>query len=303
VSRRQRCTPAEVETALDALDRDPTVVAASSWPGSLDTLDEPGLYSWWADEEGVGQLSSALGIPVPAGRIYAGQTGATKWPSGKLGAMTLRQRIGGNHLRGTIYGSTFRQTLAACLRQPLELQPAAPGRLTRDAEQALSSWMRQHLHVAVHPFPERDALGDLEDEVLARLDPPLNLDGMPATPIRARLTVLRGELTPLASSPVKPVVDSGKASAPRHGGPSSVGTPSSDRGQQITLHQEIAAILREAGNRWMTTTEIAEQVNARGQYRRRDGGPVTPFQVHGRTRQYRRLFARDGARVRLIAPV
>jgi len=53
-----------------------------------------------------------------------------------------------------------------------------------------------HLDVAVHPFSNRDALLDLEQHVLKELDPPLNLDGRPATAIRLRLTDLRRRLAP-----------------------------------------------------------------------------------------------------------
>lgn len=70
----------------------------------------------------------------------------------------------------------------------------------------------------------------------------------------------------------------------------------------VTLHEEIAEILREAGNRWLTTTEIAERVNARGRYKKRDGTAVTAFQIHGRTKNYPALFERDGSRVRLREP-
>jgi hypothetical protein len=122
-------------------------------------------------------------------------TGATKWPSGKTAGTTLGGGIGGNHLRGTVLGSTFRRTLAAALRRSLGLEIAAPGRLTREAEQELTKWMLAHLEVAVHPFAEADALGDLEHRVLGVLDPPLNLDGMPPTPLRAALARLRRELT------------------------------------------------------------------------------------------------------------
>lgn len=68
----------------------------------------------------------------------------------------------------------------------------------------------------------------------------------------------------------------------------------------VTLHEEIAAILRSRGNPWMTTGELAELVNSRGRYSKRDGSPVTAFQVHGRTRKYADLFDRDGSLVRLI---
>lgn len=73
---------------------------ASDWPGDLKAAEQPGLYSWWVDESGAKMLSDGLGCTVAAGRIYAGQTGATKWPSGKAGTMTLAKRIGRNHLNG-----------------------------------------------------------------------------------------------------------------------------------------------------------------------------------------------------------
>jgi hypothetical protein len=68
---------------------------------------------------------------------------------------------------------------------------------------------------------------------------------------------------------------------------------------QVTLHEEIVRILREHGDGWMTTSDIAQAVNTAGNYRKRDGSAVTPFQIHGRTRKYPRRFERDGSRVRL----
>ncbi len=67
-----------------------------------------------------------------------------------------------------------------------------------------------------------------------------------------------------------------------------------------TLHEELAAILRGQGNRWMTTSELAQAVNERAIYEQRDGSAVSDFQVHGRTKNYDQLFERDGSRVRLI---
>jgi len=66
-----------------------------------------------------------------------------------------------------------------------------------------------------------------------------------------------------------------------------------------TLHEEIAAILAESDEEWMTTSSIASRVNARGRYEKGDGSPVTPYQIHGRTKNYPKLFERDGSRVRL----
>ncbi len=169
--RRQLATQGEVRRALRDLDGAPMRIAARDWPGSLHGLDEVGLYSWWVDAAGARDLSLGLGHRLRSGRIYAGQTGATKWPSGKTGRATLGSRIGGNHLRGRIRGSTFRLTLASALTAPLGLVSQSRN-LNRISEQRLSDWMRAHLLVAVHPFSDRDALGDLEDRVLAKLDPP-----------------------------------------------------------------------------------------------------------------------------------
>ena len=68
---------------------------------------------------------------------------------------------------------------------------------------------------------------------------------------------------------------------------------------KLTLHEELARILREEGNRWMTREELAAEVNSAGHYRKKDGSAVTPFHVHGRTKNYGHLFERDGSRVRL----
>ena len=71
-------------------------------------------------------------------------------------------------------------------------------------EGQLTSWMREHLEVAVYPFANRDVLKSLEDAVIAVLDPPLNLDGMPPTPLRARLSELRSKLGVSAAGPASP---------------------------------------------------------------------------------------------------
>src|SRR5438552_3910056 len=106
----------ETNAALAALGEKASRVRARSWPGSLAGLDSPGLYGWWVDEWGAEMLSTGLGAELVAGRIYAGQAGATAWPSGTKRLATLRSRIGGNHIRGSVRGSTFRLTLAAVLR-------------------------------------------------------------------------------------------------------------------------------------------------------------------------------------------
>ncbi len=192
--RRRECSDLELTSALVALDETPDRLYAAAWPPGIGSLDQAGLYAWWTDAAGAADLTAGLAIELKAGRIYAGQTGATKWPSGKVGTMSLGERIARNHLGGTIRGSTFRLSLASILREHVGLRLGAPRKLDRESEARVTQWMRQHLEIAVHVFPNRDGLGNLERRVLEQLDPPLNLNGMQPTPIRLRLTQLRREL-------------------------------------------------------------------------------------------------------------
>ena len=102
-------------------------------------------------------------------------------------------RIGRNHLGGNIYGSTFRWTLAALLKDALSLIPVGRRVMEAGCEDRLSSWMREHLDVAVAEVEDRSILGGLETEALLLLDPPLNLQKMPPTTIRQRLSQRRSE--------------------------------------------------------------------------------------------------------------
>jgi hypothetical protein len=196
-ARRRTATRQELDQALKALlDAAPTRVAVGNWPADLQNLDQPGLYSWWVDRAGAQDLSKGLGQTLSPGRIYAGQTGATKWPSGTAGVMTLAKRVGANHVRGQIRGSTFRLTLAAILRQPLctrRRRAETPRPSLRKAAQQVDPTTPGSGRAA-HPRP--DALADLERQVLPILNPPLNLDQMPTTPLRATLSARRASLTP-----------------------------------------------------------------------------------------------------------
>jgi hypothetical protein len=146
-------------------------------------VDRPGLYSWWVDQVGADDLTRGLGLPVEPGLIYAGLAGATRWPSGRQSKNTLWLRVMTMHLGGNHEFSTFRRTLGSVLAQ-------ANGAKHID-EDSLTQWMRRHLRIIAIPFDDRDALGRLERDVLDKLDPPLNLQGMGLTPIRRRLKELR----------------------------------------------------------------------------------------------------------------
>ena len=205
--------------------------------------------------------------------------------------MTLRRRLGSNHIRGGVRSSTFRLTLAAALRESLHLALLSAKRLDSASERRVSEWIASNLEVAVHPFTDPDPLADLEDQVLARLDPPLNLVAMTSTPLRRRLAELRAVIAQgvLASEPERAAVVPQTGRTTRR-------LPSSDR---PTLHDELAAILRESSAEWMTRDELARRVNERGLYHKRDGGTVTSFQVARRAHRYRHLFRINGSRIAL----
>jgi hypothetical protein len=159
-------------------------------------LERPGLYSWWVDEQGAAELSSALNHPVEPGLIYAGQAGATRWPSGGRSKNTLWGRLVGMHLGKKHEFSTFRRTLAALLRPRDSIGGIDEPELTR--------WMRAHLKVVAVPVEDADVLAQLEQEVLRRLDPALNLVHMPASAVRDRITQMRKAMSG-GAQPAPPV--------------------------------------------------------------------------------------------------
>ena len=165
----------------------------ATFPKDAAAADAPGLYAWWGDEEAVRVIGGALGGQVGS-LLYVGQAGATSRVAGKRSNATLASRIRGQHIRAQTRASTFARTMAAVLREPMQLELAAPGLLTEHSRQRLSCWICEHLQVAVVPVPAPDTLTAVEDAVLAALDPPLNLDAMPRTPQRRRLSELRSEL-------------------------------------------------------------------------------------------------------------
>lgn len=66
-----------------------------------------------------------------------------------------------------------------------------------------------------------------------------------------------------------------------------------------TLHEAMTLVLKERGNQWMHTRDIADEVNRHQLYRKRDGSPVETNQIHARSKNYEHLFEKDGPLVRL----
>jgi hypothetical protein len=183
-----------IEQLIERLSDRSNAQPASGFPTDPKEVDGPGLYSWWVDDKGLITLSGPFGVALPA-LIYAGQAGATSRRAGIERVATLRSRIGGNHINGNVSSSTFRKTLSAVLFSPLHLRLSGKERLDKPSNDAVSDWMRRHLWLIPIKVEDRATLAKLEEAVLARLDPPLNLMGMPATPVRSQLRILRKSLS------------------------------------------------------------------------------------------------------------
>ncbi len=183
-----------VVAAIRALVREPRLYRASAWPVDDAGLASAGLYAWYVDRDGAVQLSKELGLKVEEGLLYMGQAGATLWPAGVRRRSTLRGRIGANHIHGRIGRSTFRLTLAAALRKVCSLERRGPNELTVESEERLSGWICRHLSFSIHPSEDRDGLLSLEQKVIAEADPPFNINGLPSTRLRERLSKLRDDL-------------------------------------------------------------------------------------------------------------
>lgn len=67
----------------------------------------------------------------------------------------------------------------------------------------------------------------------------------------------------------------------------------------MTLHEAIERVLQDTGVA-MSTGEIADEINSRDLYSRRDGIPVTASQVSARTNNYTKIFARDAGKIKLV---
>ena len=81
--------------------------------------------------------------------------------------------------------------------------------------------------------------------------------------------------------------------------PAEASSLAADGGGQLTLHEALVRVLENAGNEWMTARELADAVNRRGLYHKRDGSPVEVNQVHARTNNYGDLFEKSGSKIRL----
>jgi hypothetical protein len=161
-----------------------------------------GVYAWYFDEPPP-QVPTA-GTHRSGGHflLYVGIAPRKPASSGEVSKRTLRDRLR-QHYALNAYGSTLRLTLGCLLGLPLPRiesakNPGSAKRMTLGPdEERLSGWMEDHARVVwmTHLEP-----WEVEDRLLDRLKPPLNLRGNEGHAFYPALTKLRAECREQASS-------------------------------------------------------------------------------------------------------
>jgi hypothetical protein len=150
------------------------------------------VYGWW--------FRVALGAFDPAARVglggltllYVGISPKAPPVNGRAASrQTLRSRIR-THYVGNAEGSTLRKTLGCLLASELGIELRRVGSGNRmtfgPGERALSDWMAENALVS---WAIVDRPWELEAELLASLDLPLNLDSNRRNSFHPHLTALR----------------------------------------------------------------------------------------------------------------
>jgi hypothetical protein len=164
-----------------------SVTAARAQPLAGGAPASPGFYAWWAAE---GAIAGAPHHPHPAraelGLLYVGIS-----PARDSSAGTIRSRVVGQHVGGNTSSSTFRFVLAALLLEELALTPRGTGSkvvLDYDDNARLRDWQLEQLSLT---WCERERPWEVESEVIARMQPPLNSAGNRDHPFHARVASAR----------------------------------------------------------------------------------------------------------------
>jgi hypothetical protein len=169
---------------------------------------KPGVYGWWF---------SALPAPIEISGcirregwilLYVGISPERPPGNGKPPSkQNLRKRLRQHYTR-TAAASTLRRTLGCLLAEELGLQlrlVGSSGRRTNfgDGEQQLSAWMARNATVS---WVVRKQPWELEDELIDRLDLPLNLKGNKRNTYHSTLTEARARcLAQARAMPVRQV--------------------------------------------------------------------------------------------------
>lgn len=178
----------DTEAVARALTSDPVALAVALGPAEAGGVPgAPGFYAWWAAR---GAIPGLPHHPHPRhlglGLLYVGISPARPSSRG-----TIRSRVAGQHVRGNTSSSTFRFVLASLLLEELSLTPrraASKVVLDRGDNDRLREWQREHLSLT---WCVRELPWEVEGEVIALMEPPLNSAGNKAHPFYSRVRSAR----------------------------------------------------------------------------------------------------------------
>jgi hypothetical protein len=162
----------------------------------------PGVYGWWfrrvPGSVDVARCEQRDGLTL----LYTGISPTRPPTNGKPpSSQSLHHRIR-YHYTGNAEGSTLRKTLGVLLSDELGMELRRVGSGTRRTfgtagELALSRWMTENALVS---WVVREEPWVLEEELIASLDVPLNLQGNARNSFYPRLKRLRAEAEQVARS-------------------------------------------------------------------------------------------------------
>ncbi len=155
--------------------------------------DRPGFYAWWGAS---GTLPGVPDQPHPDPGIAYSLLYVGIAPNSATSKQTLRSRVVSNHMGGNIASSTFRFSLAALLLEAEGFEPTTTKTkfvLIPEDSRRLSDWQQVNLRLrwCEHPQPWQ---GALEAEVIAAMQPPMNLEENTAHPFHLTLSEARRRL-------------------------------------------------------------------------------------------------------------
>ena len=173
-----------IDVAAQLRDRSRAValddLLASGGPG----LRSPGCTAGGSTSRVRAISAAGLGHEVAAGLIYAGPG----WCDPQWRLEVLEHALGANR-----HDAPWQATRVLDAAPQPRLDPRQRHGSAAIDEADLTRWMQAHLRVVAIPIADADTLDALESDILAELDPPLNLAKVRQTPLRARLSALRAE--------------------------------------------------------------------------------------------------------------
>jgi hypothetical protein len=158
---------------------------------------KPGFYGWWIERDTIATVPHHPHPTQPElGLLYVGISPKRPGSSG-----LIRSRVIDQHVHGNVSSSTFRFVLASMLLDHLRLQPRAALKkivLDRADNERLRQWQFDHLWVT---WCERERPWEVEDAVIALMQPPLNSVANRAHPFHATLGSARAHFRAATRTP------------------------------------------------------------------------------------------------------